>query len=478
MTVFNSRVGVQAREWADDELNPPAGSPVARSLVLALFAPLALLARPAVRRFLLMVLLLDVPLQVGMHLWNREAAGEMGSLSGLNLSATTVALALLYLSSAIEYLGSHDRRRPALRYSLPLCVYVAIAVISSLFARDLSLSAFELFLFAQTLLLFLYVANWVRSGEDLLFVVNLLLAGFVIESLLMLWLAYRGSGFDLVGMSARLDVDMLDGGLPRVGGSVGGPNGAGAYLAVMLGVAAGVLMSGATLRNKLLAGCGFALGVMALLTTYSRGGWTATAVAVGLVGFVTLRSRPQARKWIAAAVIILCLALAIKHSAVSARLFSDDHDAAYSRVPLLTIAYRIIADHPILGVGANNYASVMDNYISGEFISGFVYTVHNRYLLIWAETGTLGLLAYLWFLLSTLRQGWRCWKVGDNLLSPIALGLTAALAGHMVHMNLEAFRGRPLTQLPWLLAALIAAMHASPPQRNRLPIVPWTSQLS
>jgi hypothetical protein len=34
----------------------------------------------------------------------------------------------------------------------------------------------------------------------------------------------------------------------------------------------------------------------------------------------------------------------------------------------------------------------------------------------------------------------------------------AGLAGEMLHMNVEVCRGRPLNQLLWVLAGLIAAM--------------------
>jgi O-antigen ligase len=125
----------------------------------------------------------------------------------------------------------------------------------------------------------------------------------------------------------------------------------------------------------------------------------------------------------------------------------------------MKLAFRIIEDNPVLGVGSNNFSVVMDRYLIPELRSGFVFAVHNKYLLVWAETGTLGLLAYLAFLLGTLRKSWQCWRFQDRFLSTIGLALGAGLAGHMLHMTVEVFNGRPLAQLICLTAGLLTAMH-------------------
>jgi O-antigen ligase len=58
-----------------------------------------------------------------------------------------------------------------------------------------------------------------------------------------------------------------------------------------------------------------------------------------------------------------------------------DRGSAESRIPLMNLALRIIEDHPVLGLGANNFTVVMDQYLSAEFRRGFLFAVHNKYLL-------------------------------------------------------------------------------------------------
>ena len=96
--------------------------------------------------------------------------------------------------------------------------------------------------------------------------------------------------------------------------------------------------------------------------------------------------------------------------------------------------------------------------MTSEFVGEWFYVVHNKYLLVWAETGFWALLAFLGFLLTTLRQGWRQWRLGDPILAPLALGFTAAIVGHMEHMFFDVFHSRPQVQTLWMISALIIAM--------------------
>jgi O-antigen ligase len=78
-------------------------------------------------------------------------------------------------------------------------------------------------------------------------------------------------------------------------------------------------------------------------------------------------------------------------------------------------------------------------------------------LLIWAEAGVGALVAFLLFVFVAFRRGWQGRRAPDPLLSAMGLGLAAAIAGHAVHMHFDIFLSRPLNQVLWLTAALLAA---------------------
>jgi O-antigen ligase len=200
-------------------------------------------------------------------------------------------------------------------------------------------------------------------------------------------------------------------------------------------------------------------GSIALISTFSRGAWIALTIAVSAICFSVWLRRGLSLKGPIALLALGALLYIPFHGLISERLFGDDKGSAEVRIPLMQLAYRMIADNPVLGVGANNFAVAMDRYLTPEFRHGWRFAVHNKYLLVLAETGIGGLLAYLAFLLGTLRTGWQCWKVQDSLLSPLALGFVAGIAGHMVHLTVDLFHVRPVQQLLWLVAGLLTAMY-------------------
>jgi len=437
--------------------SPP--SSLAQPLVVALFAPLAVLSRESTRRFLLAILLLEIPLQIGKSFGNRDDVVAWGGLGGWSVSVATIALTLLCLSVLLQYIAAPYPMRLALRVNRPLACYVGVVAFSAVVARDPTLTYFEAFLYAQMLLMFVFIANWAETREDVLFIVRYLLMGLAIEGTLMLFLAARGDGINIPGMHIRVDVDSGASHLSRVAGSVGAPNSAGAYLTIVLTIAVAVLMSEFKGAPKRLAALSLLLGLPALIVTYSRGSYSGFVLATGLVFLFSVFRRKIHWQWVAIIVLLLGVFVGTMRTSLSTRVFGGDANSAYSRVPLARMAWSIIRDHPVLGIGANNYTAVLDDYTTGEFRHEWLYTVHNRYLLIWSETGLLGLSVYMWFLLAIVWRGWLCWKLRDPVLSPIALGLSAAIVAHLLQMTVDSYRGRVIAELIWLAAALITVSY-------------------
>jgi putative inorganic carbon (HCO3(-)) transporter len=429
-------------------------------LVLALLSPYLAFRVGYVQKALFAIVILDIPLQLGTHLFYRNADAVSGALAGLSISATTFALFGLYVSWFIQTLENRSHKfSSSIRLNLPLLLYLGFTALSLVAARDVRLSSFELFLLLQMYLVFLYVANFVRSREDVLFVVFFLLLGCLMESLVMIALRFGSLPSGLWGpVHIRVDTQ-VNGEFTRVGGTVGSPNEAGAYLSLMLSLAISLLFTPSGRKYKLLAAAVLAFGSAALIFTFSRGSWISLLIAIALFCLSLWRRNGSSLKAPVAFLTILFLSYLPFQNAIKARLFADDNGSAESRIPLMNLAFRIIADNPILGVGSNNFSAVMDGYLTSEFRQGFLYTVHNKYLLVWAEIGFAGLVAYLTFFFGALRKGWACWSQNDRFLSAIALGLTAAMVGNMVHQSVDIFHDRAVTQLLWLVAGLLFAMH-------------------
>jgi putative inorganic carbon (HCO3(-)) transporter len=409
----------------------------------------------APRRMLLALVAVDVPLALDANLDYRDDAAALGALGGLSISLTTISIVLLWALRMFD-----SRPRPAAQGSevrpvlLPLLVLVAVGCISLAVARDAELSVFEIALLVQSVLVFAYIATQVRARGDILVVLGAMLVGLAFEGALAV-AEYAGFSVPAVaGLTSRVDV----GDTARFGGTIGSPNAAGAYFGLLLVPALATFMAPVGRGLRWLAGCAFALGLFGLATTFSRGGWLGFAVALGIFCAIGLYRRWFSGRALAVVVIAVLLVAVPLGGPVRDRLTGDDAGAAASRTPLALTAAKISLDHLPLGVGANNYTTVLGEYRTRDIANTWSYTVHNKYLLVLAETGVVGLAAFLAFLVATLRSGWRASKARDPALAVIAGGLAAAVAGQCVHMGVDTFRGRPSTQGLLIVAGLLVAL--------------------
>jgi putative inorganic carbon (HCO3(-)) transporter len=427
--------------------------------VLAVLCPFIAMIVGGARRLLLAIIILDIPFRLDIHLGYRATAAQLGALGGLSISITTLSLVMLYGLWLAELLTKppDPRSRPLFATSLPSACYLAFGALSLVAARDVMLSIFQLSVLLQTFLLYVYIVGTVRTRQDVLFIVAMLCAGLALEGLIMIGLGVVGQDFSIAGISSRIELSSGIGGrFYRVSGTVGSPATAASYLSLLLAPALSLLVTRLDRGYKWLGLLAFILGGGGLILTFTRGGWLTFALSMMILCLLSWR-----RGWLPPAIlvgvpIVLVLLSVPFYGAVFTRLANVG--TVQSRVPLMELALRIIMDNPLLGVGVNNFPIVMAQYATLGLSGAWLYAVHNKYLLVWAETGVGGLVAFMWFLLATIRHGWQGWKLSDRTLSPLALGCTAAVVGQMAHMLVDIFNTRPQIQLLWLVAGLIAAI--------------------
>lgn len=429
--------------------------------LLLMAGTVRILCEPLTKRVLAGAIILDIPLQWSTHISMRQgAAAALGAMDGFDVSVTTLALIGLY----IGWLFTERAKSRSIRivWNWPIAAYTAAVVVSLLVSTDLQLSLFQVYLMLEMFLLYLYFAANITSREEVVALLRILLFGGIIEGGYVLILAVTGHEFAFIraiGIKSVIYHPVLPGEIARYGGTVGSPNDAAAYLAVVIALAfaARYLMFNRQLCR--LATPVLVLGVGALVCTYSRGGWIELTLSAAILTAATwLRGGITPRRAFAFG-FLLCIvvgALYIRNP-ISDRFTANDNGSAYSRIPLMHLAENIIRANPILGVGANNFAAVMEGYEGPEFRHAWIYTVHNQFLLVWSETGLIGLIAFLWIYGSLILRGWRLWRTRDTLFAPLGLTIVAALCGFMSHMLVDQFSGRPLIQMVWVFAALIAA---------------------
>jgi O-antigen ligase len=97
---------------------------------------------------------------------------------------------------------------------------------------------------------------------------------------------------------------------------------------------------------------------------------------------------------------------------------------------------QIVADHPLLGTGLNTFPLAFSRY-GRTGLTGPPPHAHNIFLNFAAETGVVGLAAFVAWLLTGTLTIWR-WHShnppgsGERTLSAIVLAALAALLGHQL----------------------------------------------
>jgi len=219
-------------------------------------------------------------------------------------------------------------------------------------------------------------------------------------------------------------------GKDRIFGTFLLPNSLAGFLVLVFPVCVGILLDWLSARrlgesrlSLLLRGLMFLPLLLALYLTKSKGGWLAFAVSLGAFvvwafGKVLWRRRLQTL------CTILCLLIVGAIAQFSGLLtpLRDYGGSSRVRYGYWRSGVAIIRDHPVLGVGLDNFA----DYYGGYKRAGDqeARRAHNDYVQIGAEMGLMGLLLYLLFWAGF----WRRVRRGETApLSPAGESRAASL---------------------------------------------------
>jgi O-antigen ligase len=389
------------------------------------------------------------------------------TLSGgaISVYVTTfdAVLLVLYGLWIAEGTFAADVRAAARRPILALPLVAALGLLPSLLvAPSTGHGVAELFRMVWMYLLFFYVAVRVRTRRHV-WVVLAGLATFAAVELVVVVLQWRTGGvlgLSFLGVPTALGERVTDTRvIGRPFGTIIHPVFMGAVMG-SLGLVA--LAVGLELRRSLVktAALGFTLVCLVpLYLAHTRASLVAfVVVAAILVGVALARGH---LRWatIGRAALGLVVVVALFLPQLSEK-FLDNFSTAHfteeidSRRELNDIAVEIIDDHPVIGIGLNNFELVMPRYERYRVIF-FNNPVHNLYLLYLAETGIVGFAGVVALGVGLLRVAIRLGRSPDRLLGGVGLGVAAAM-GFLIVEELLGFSLRQDIPLAvyWLLAGL------------------------
>ncbi len=273
------------------------------------------------------------------------------------------------------------------------------------------------------------------------------------------------------------------------------PNPYGGYLGLTLPLAYGVLLAlllsppgerGSGEGRWALPALGTAMAVaaglmgLALFFTLSRGAWLGAAVALAAVSALLSR-RALVASALAAAAAALFLAMGGARALPAAfreRLtdflpylgmvdvrgveITERNFAVIERLAHWYAAIGMFADRPWLGVGVGNYAAVYPAYKIPPWDDPLGHA-HNIFLNVAAETGLVGLVAYVLFWLAAFRLTWQAVRATEGVWRGIAVGALGSFVHLSVHNLVDNLYVAGMYVQVALLLAFVARLRAPPP---------------
>ena len=377
---------------------PALSSPrplIAAALAGAVLVGLALAVSPAAGLALLVglcylpLVLLDLPL--GIALWV-----PLAFLTELSLPIPVGAAAGLLI--VIAWLGTiRERQSPARRFIEGhrrlmglLGLLIVWMAVTGIWAPDLGLFGPSIRQWCVVALLFLIVTTTIATTRD----VRLLVAAYVVGAVLSVAFGLLHTGVaDPTG---------------RLSGGSGDPNYSAAGFLTAIILAAGLLAGARRGELRVLLCVAMVILAGGLAATESRGAFVG-AVAATLAALVLYRGA-RGRVLVLVGTVLSVAAILFSVSPSGWQRVTQVQDDE-PRAELWLVAWRMSQDHPLTGVGLNNFTARASDYVREpgqlryvDLIADRPHVVHNSALQVLADTGLIGLLLYATFALACLRS--------------------------------------------------------------------------
>ncbi|MBI2303189.1 MAG: O-antigen ligase family protein [Chloroflexi bacterium] len=444
---------VQSVPWAGRTLWPPVA---AFLLILAGGSLIALLPIEAALALVVGgIVFLAVLVRVELGLYLLTFVVPFSSLWEINLrdfdiTATDFLVPLIFVAWLTRLVRLRQARVTFTPLIPTLLFFLAVFLGSTLVATSVAHSFKEIAKWLEMGAIFLVTVNTVRE-RHMPYIVGGLLGAGVVEALVGWYQVLTGTG------PAGFQIAP---GVLRAFGTFGQPNPFAGYLGTLLPLGYGLILGGVVVRGFRLKLLWLSLAILlvALLMSFSRAGWLAVATALAIMTMVKV---PRSTIYLVLAALLgMLVALLglfnLLPPQVASRLASvaelvsifdvryvvltPENWAVVERMVNWQAAWDMFVANPWLGVGVGNFSAVFESYA----LPGWTNTTghaHNYYLNLLAETGVLGLLAYLLFLTTAFvyvgrrialmaKKGWRTeapWTAAATL------GIMGVLVATSVH---------------------------------------------
>ncbi|HST02106.1 MAG TPA: O-antigen ligase family protein, partial [Usitatibacter sp.] len=446
-------------------------------MILGTLFPLAVYLSSNARLFFLLGMIFTAPLGLSINFRGHPHMGGAFAVSIYFMDFFMVPLIGFIVRDFVK------RRRDDFRFSnvstwwLMLMLLGVSSIVVGPFRQQASFEVYRMF---HLWVLFLVIVNECVRERHFHSVV-MAMAANVALNLLVATLEYafkRDVGLQALGEAGADSMVGADFGVYGTSGEVFRPSGLSghtnllaAYLAMTMPIFIGMLYADYNRYVKaalavLLIWSGAILGL-----TLSRSGWASFGAALMLLmtGLFTLPSLRGRFKVLKMAMLAVMLAGGLAASGmILKRITQSDPGALDFRLEWVKIAWAMVQDKPIFGFGLNSFVYHLPDY--APYSTQRMYdlfgemwpAVHNGYMLVWSEQGTVGFFIYLCLHASVLAYAIRnlAFRGLSSKIYMISLGGACGVVAIMVD-GLSSFylRVPAPARTFWMVLALIVAAY-------------------
>jgi putative inorganic carbon (hco3(-)) transporter len=396
----------------------------------ALMLPFILMMIKNLRNVLLFLLVFTYPLNIDYNfIWTMSPSGS--NFLGVRLTDIIVLFLLghVLLESFQEKRVGYFKFFPHI--SVPTVAFITFCALSMLAATNLLSSVIEIVDYVKIFIFFFVLANSIRTSRDLKTVIVGLFLGVIVQVIIVALQYYKGStlGLAAIGLGENpeiLQFQMISENVPRPGGTVGLCNSVARYFGLIVPIAFSLTLVSRSRVTRWLAGSVSLITTIGLIYTLTRSAWLGTLIAFAMMfPFFIIRRLATMRMMVQMVfvAVVFSVLLAVYGHILYGRLVSDDYGSARSRLTTAKVAFKVIKDHPFLGVGINNYGNVLEQYWDSTDTFTRRAAVHNTFLQYVAEIGIVGFAAYLWLLVAAFMRIRRAIRSRSDFLAAVAVGI-------------------------------------------------------
>jgi hypothetical protein len=373
-----------------------------------------------IESLLLILFFLFLPTQFGKHFWP-----DFSIVSGIRIDYlsptlyTTDVILCLLVGFSLFRLHKHTRNTIQKKYFFLLGFFLFFLVCNNIFATRPLLSIYGWIKFFELAFLTLYLSRTIYYHYQLSLIALAFAISAIFESLLAM-AQYLNQG-SLNGIFYYVGERAFTGSTPGIANaSIGGtlvlrpyatfshPNVLAGYLLISMVLVWSLLLKDNKRWIQIIAGISLVLSSIALLLTFGRVAILIWALLLSIVFFKLLFKKikkVRSRLVLVGFVLIGFGILGSFHlSEEIITRFSQTslfEESVTERAELLEASLVMIEQHPILGVGQYTFIPALAPLQKPMPLGLYLQPVHNIFVLITAETGVVGILLFLWLLITT-----------------------------------------------------------------------------